>query len=235
MGIPTSEAGSPKLCCITARNAHRTQTLFILDGLPSAAISNQYGCKSQEIGALFRVFLKQTEDDPSLLRNCSLSLSKLKKGTLLANMFHEPELCILPECTSLHRRRRLQSCQMSLWAKAGPKQSSSSIFQSFHLKTGCCVFIDFFCFQEKPHTPSRNQDSRYLKVEKVWVGMVPPPFFSDPRLKLHQQTSAVVLCCFLRLQNHGPTKGSQVPRNGLELKVNEGCREVQKLGLGQSK
>ena len=137
---PTSEAGSPKLCCITARNAHRTQTLFILDGLPHLLPSAINMDANPKKLVLCFVFSKQTEDDPSLLGNCSLSLSKLKKGTLLANIFHEPELCILPECTSLHRRRRLQSCQMSLWAKSGPK---ISIFQSFHLKTGCCVFIDF--------------------------------------------------------------------------------------------
>lgn len=138
----------------------------------------------------------------------------------------------VPHCTGVEGCKAAKCpCEQKLdQNKVLPVSSNHSIS-----KQGAVSSLIFFASKKKPHTPSRNQDSRYLKVEKVWVGMVPPPFFSDPRLKLHQQTSAVVLCCFLRLQNHGPTKGSQVPRNGLELKVNEGCREVQKLGLGQSK
>lgn len=63
---PTSEAGSPKLCCITARNAHRTQTLFILDGVPSAAISNQIWMQIPRNSRFVACFFKQTEDDPFL-------------------------------------------------------------------------------------------------------------------------------------------------------------------------
>lgn len=146
------------------------------------------------------MFFKKTEDDPFVIGNFKFII-QTQSLARSRHIFHEP-ISVHP--TGMYLTAPAQKAAKLPNVLVSKSWTKTSIFQSLHLKTGCCVFIDFK-LPRKPHT--------------LRVGMLPPP--GDPRLNLHLPQCRPVLLS--PLAEPWPYKGVASPTKWPGTKVNEGC------------